>query len=125
VDVSQTLSSIGLSKYPDKAAYLALYEADRKAHEEAVQNGGVSHLPLHLMILTHNFVISSSCIGTARQTRRVTILPPVSGNPVDTRSLPTLVPTTSLLLGSPWPRSRVTPSSDMSSERFKGSLALL
>ena len=131
-DVSQTLSSIGLSKYPNKTfslpAYLALYEADRKAHEEAVQNGGVSHLLLHLMrssMLTHNFAISSSCIGTAHPTRRVTILPPVFGNPVATPSLPTLVPTTSLPPGSPRPRSRVTPSSDMSSERLKGSQALL
>ena len=125
VDVSQTLSSTGLGEYPNKTAYLALYETDRKAHEEAVQNGGVSHLLLHLMILTHNFVISSSCTGTAHQTRRVTIFPPVSGNPVDMPSLPALVPTTPLPLSSPRPRSRFTPLSDMSSKKLKGSQALL
>ena len=37
------------------SAYLVLYEADRRAHEEAVQNGGVSHVlaPLVQLLVIH------------------------------------------------------------------------
>jgi len=107
--------------------FLELYEADRRAHEEAVQNGGVSFsLPLLPFISGKCLSTTSlSCTGMVRQTRRVITSLPAYGNPADTPSLPTLVLTTSLPLGSLQPRSSLSPSSGMLSGRSRGRQALL
>lgn len=51
---------------------LALYEADRAAHEEAVQNGGVCPCRVPGLAMAHPFFLflSSSCTGTGFPTRR-------------------------------------------------------
>ena len=71
---------------------LALYEADRAAHEEAVRNGGVCLVVFRTYHrLTFFFSLRSlSCTGTGFPTRRrVSTSLPACGNLVPTRSLPT------------------------------------
>lgn len=50
----------------------ALYEADKKAHEEAVQNGGVRHKRLLSLVAFIKLLPfhSSSCTGTASRIRQ-------------------------------------------------------
>lgn len=109
---------------------LALYEADKQAHEEAVQNGGVSNafflmssaqLFEHIKLTWLNSFGSLSCIGTALHIpRRASTSPPASGNLARTPSQHILVRTTSSRCALRRRRMSVMSSSGIACARSQG-----